>query len=98
MDVVYTARKLPTTLVRGYHYWAVPMVPIIRKNKLVCDIFEYLTLKRAEEIAHIVDPITYPKSTFTGRLIKTVGEAICYGIGKFVKQKDYSVLYNGKSV
>lgn len=98
MDVVYTARELPTTLVRGYHYWAIPMVPVIRKNKLVCDIFEYLTLKRAEEIAHIVDPITYPKSTFTGRLIKTVGEAICYGIGKFVKQKDYSVLYNGKSV
>lgn len=98
MDVVYTARELPDTLVRGYHYWAIPMVPVIRKNKLVCDIFEYLTLKRAEEIAHIVDPITYPKSTFTGRLIKTVGEAVCYGIGKFVKQKDYSVLYNGKSV
>ena len=98
MDVVYTARELPATLVRGYHYWAIPMVPVIRKNKLVCDIFEYLTLKRAEEIAHIVDPITYPKSTFTGRLIKTVGEAVCYGIGKFVKQKDYSVLYNGKSV
>ncbi len=98
MDVVYTARDLPTTIVRGYHYWAIPMVPVIRKNKLVCSIFEYLTIKRAEEIAHIVDPTAYPKSTITGKLIKTVGEAICYGIGKFVKQKDYSVLYNGKSV
>ena len=98
MDVVYTARDLPETLVRGYHYWAIPMVPIIRTNKLVCNIFQYLTVKRAEEIAHIIDPIKYPKSTIAGKIIKNVGELICYGIGIFVKQKDYSVLYNGKSV
>jgi len=98
MDVLYTARDLPDTLVRGYHYWAIPMVPVIRRNKLVCNIFEYLTIKRAEEIAHIVDPINYTKTTITGKIIKNVGEAICYAIGLFVKQKDYTVLYNEKSV
>jgi len=98
MDMYYTKRNLSETTVRGYHYWAIPMVPLIRKNNLVCNISKYLAVKRAEEIAHIIDPVVYPKSTITGKLIKTVGEAICYGIGKFVKQKDYSVLYNGKSV
>ena len=98
MDMYYTKRNLSETTVRGYHYWAIPMVPLIRKNNLVCSISKYLAVKRAEEIAHIIDPVVYPKSTITGKLIKTVGEAICYGIGKFVKQKDYSVLYNGKSV
>ena len=98
MDMYYTKRNLSETTVRGYHYWAIPMVPLIRKNNLVCNISKYLAVKRAEEIAHIIDPVAYPKSTITGKLIKTVGEAICYGIGKFVKQKDYSVLYNGKSV
>jgi len=98
MDVLYTARDLPDTLVRGYHYWAIPMVPVIRRNKLVCNIFEYLTIKRAEEIAHIVDPINHTKTTITGKIIKNVGEAICYAIGLFVKQKDYTVLYNEKSV
>ena len=57
MDVLYTARDLPDTLVRGYHYWAIPMVSVIRRNKLVCNIFEYLTIKRAEEI--IGFPIKY---------------------------------------
>jgi len=98
MDMYYTKRNLSETTVRGYHYWAIPMVPLIRKNNLVCNISKYLAVKRAEEIAHIIDPLCYPKSTITGRLIKTVGEAICYSIGKFVKQKDYSVLYNEKSV
>ena len=98
MDMYYTKRNLSETTVRGYHYWAIPMVPLIRKNNLVCSISKYLAVKRAEEIAHIINPLSYPKSTITGRLIKTVGEAICYGIGKFVKQKDYSVLYNEKSV
>lgn len=98
MDVLYTARNLPKILVRGYHYWAIPMVPILRKNKIVCDIFQYLTLKRAEEIAHIMNPIKYPKTTISGKVIKNVGEVICYAIGLFVKQKDYTVLYNEKSV
>ncbi len=98
MDVLYTARDLPTTLVRGYHYWAIPIVPVIRRNKLVCGVFEYLTVKRAEEIAHIVDPIKYTKTTIAGKIIKNVGEAICYVIGLFVRQKDYTVLYNEKSV
>lgn len=98
MDVLYTARDLPATLVRGYHYWAIPMVPVIRRNKFVCSVFEYLTVKRAEEIAHIVDPIKHTKTTIAGKIIKNVGEAICYAIGIFVKQKDYTVLYNEKSV
>ena len=98
MDVLYTARDLPATLVRGYHYWAIPMVPVIRRNKFVCGVFEYLTVKRAEEIAHIVDPIKHTKTTIAGKIIKNVGEAICYVIGLFVRQKDYTVLYNEKSV
>jgi len=98
MDVLYTARDLPATLVRGYHYWAIPMVPVIRRNKFVCAVFEYLTVKRAEEIAHIVDPIKHTKTTIAGKIIKNVGEAICYVIGLFVRQKDYTVLYNEKSV
>jgi len=98
MDVLYTARDLSKTLVRGYHYWAIPMVPVIRRNKFVCGVFKYLTVKRAEEIAHIVNPEKYTKTTISGKLVKNVGEAICYAIGLFVKQKDYTVLYNEKSV
>jgi len=98
LDVLYTARNLSPTLIRGYHYWAIPTVDLMRKSPALTKFLTYFTIKRAEEIAHIMNPIKYPKSTFTGRFIKTVGEGLCYAIGKVVKQKDYSILYNGKSV
>lgn len=98
LDVLYTARNLSPTLIRGYHYWAIPTVDLMRKSPALTKFLTYFTIKRAEEIAHIMNPVAYPKSTFTGRFIKTVGEGLCYAIGKVVKQKDYSILYNGKSV
>ena len=98
LDVLYTARNLSPTLIRGYHYWAIPTVDLMRKSPALTKFLTYFTIKRAEEIAHIMNPAAYPKSTFTGRFIKTVGEGLCYAIGKVVKQKDYSILYNGKSV
>tara|TARA_R110000787_G_scaffold214061_1_gene323388 strand:- start:321 stop:2747 length:2427 start_codon:yes stop_codon:yes gene_type:complete len=98
LDVLYTAKNLSPTLIRGYHYWAIPTVDLMRKSPALTKFLTYFTIKRAEEIAHIMNPVAYPKSTFTGRFIKTVGEGLCYAIGKVVKQKDYSILYNGKSV
>ena len=45
-----------------------------------------------------MNPEKYTKTTLSGKVIKNVGEVICYAIGMFVKQKDYTVLYNEKSV
>jgi hypothetical protein len=94
MDVVYTAKHLSPITVRGYHYWAVPMVVKMRSSTLLTNVFEYLTIARAKEIAHIVKPQEYKKRSVLGYLIKNVGEAICYSIGLFTDQKDWTVLYN----
>jgi hypothetical protein len=51
---------------------------------------------RAKEIARIVKPESH-KRTLSGFLIKNIGEAICFSIGLFVGQKDWSVLYNGEA-
>ncbi len=61
MDVVYTAKHLSPITVRGYHYWAVPMVVKMRSSTLLTNVFEYLTIARAKEIAHIVKPQEYKK-------------------------------------
>ena len=94
MDVVYTAKHLSPITVRGYHYWAVPMVVKMRSSTLLTNVFEYLTIARAKEIAHIVKPQEYKKRSILGYFIKNVSEAICYSIGLFTDQKDWTVLYN----
>ena len=96
MDVVYTARHLSPTVVKGYHYWAIPTVQKMRNSTALTNFMLYFTLKRAEEIAHIVNPTKYPKTSITGKIIKNVGEALCYGIGLFVNNSDYKVLYKGE--
>ena len=98
MDVVYTAKHLSPITVRGYHYWAVPMVVKMRSSTLLTNVFEYLTIARAKEIAHIVKPKEYKDRSVLGYLIKNVGEAICYSIGLFTDQKDWTVLYNKGAV
>jgi len=94
MDVVYTAKYLSPITVRGYHYWAIPMVVKMKSSTLLTNVFEYLTIARAKEIAHIVKPQEYKKRSVLGYIIKNVGEAICYSIGLFTDQKDWTVLYN----
>ena len=96
MDVMYTARYLSPTVVKGYHYWAIPVVQKMRKSDKLTKFMLYFTMKRAEEIAHIVNPAKYPKSSIAGKIIKNVGEALCYGIGLFVNNSDYKVLYKGE--
>tara|TARA_R110000851_G_scaffold5435_2_gene22546 strand:- start:1278 stop:2630 length:1353 start_codon:yes stop_codon:yes gene_type:complete len=96
MDIVYTAKRLSPITVRGYHHWAVPMVVRMRSSTALSNLFEYLTVARAKEIARIVKPEEH-KRTLSGFLIKNVGEAICFAIGLFVEQKDWSVLYNGET-
>jgi len=96
MDIVYTAKRLSPITVRGYHHWAVPMVVRMRSSTSLSNLFEYLTVARAKEIARIVKPESH-KRTISGFLIKNIGEAICFSIGLFVGQKDWSVLYNGEA-
>jgi hypothetical protein len=96
MDVLYTARHLSPTVVKGYHYWAIPVVRKMRKSDRLTQFMLYFTMKRAEEIAHIVNPAKYPKSSIAGKIIKNVGEALCYGIGLFVNNSDYKALYKGE--
>jgi len=95
MDVMYTARHLSDTTVRGYHYWAIPMVTRMRTSTFLTNVFKYLTVARAKEIAYIVKPEKHKKRSLLGYLIKNIGEAICFSIGLFVVQKDWTVLYKG---
>jgi hypothetical protein len=98
MDVAYTARKLSPITVRGYHFWAIPTVRWMRSSTLLTNIFTYITIARAKEIAHIMYPNKYKKHSITGYLIKNGMESLCYLIGLVVRQKDWTVLYRGEKV
>ena len=70
MDVMYTARYLSPTVVKGYHYWAIPVVQKMRKSDKLTKFMLYFTMKRAEEIAHIVNPANTFSLCFELKLLK----------------------------
>lgn len=90
LDVAYASAFLPTQLIAGYHVWAIPLVPFLRKHKWASNIAEFLAKKR---IAHIKYSLGVGKFTLAGAIIRGIGEPACMLIGKFLKPKDYKSLY-----
>jgi len=93
LDVLHTDAYISPITVRGYHFWAIPLVKKMRNNKAITNFLYPLALLRAKEIAYIMDKKNYPKGSFLGRLIRLLGESVCYLIGIFVATGDYSNLY-----
>ena len=51
-DLEFTAKRLPKQTVRGYQYWAIPYVLLMRRFPLAEKIMYPLAVWRAEELAH----------------------------------------------
>ena len=41
-----------------------------------------------------MDKKNYPKGSILGKIIRLVGEPICYLLGKIVKEQDHNILYD----
>lgn len=61
----------------GYHFWAVPLVRVMRKSKLVTNILKHPVLAWANHISGT-------KENFFGRICVNVGQPICGFIGKLI--------------
>lgn len=90
-DMDFTAKYLSETTVRGYHFWAIPYVKLMRKSPLAESIMYSVAKWRAEELAYQMG--TLPGSNFKGKLVRLVVEPICWLIGCVVTQKDWCTLY-----
>lgn len=92
-DIEFTAKHLSPTTVRGYHYWAIPYVRLMRRSKLAEDIMRPLALARARELAYQMGSLE--SGSLFGKLVRMTLEPVCFLIGVFVEQKEFASLWQG---
>lgn len=93
-DMEYTFNYLSPATVRGYQYWAIPYVKLMRVSPLAEKIMYPLMMARAEELAYKMGVLE--KSNWFGKLVRLVFEPICFTIGLFVGEQDWKSLWNIK--
>lgn len=91
-DLEFTFQNLSEKTIRGYHYWAIPYVRLMRRSRLAERIMYPLAKARAEEVAFQAG--RRETGSWSGKLIRLIGEPICYLIGCMVDQKDYAPLWS----
>jgi hypothetical protein len=94
-DYKFTRDYLSTKHVNGYHVWALWMVKQMRKGKYV-KFWTHVVKHRANEIAYIYGEKDKPD--YLGKLYRKIFEPVCWTLGLFCKETDWSVLYKTKEV
>lgn len=94
-DYKFTRDYLSTKHVNGYHMWALWMVKQMRKGKYV-KFWTHVVKHRANEIAYIYGERKKPD--YLGKLYRKIFEPVCWTLGLFCKETDWSVLYKTKEV
>ena len=95
LDYKFTRDYLTPTHVAGYHVWAVWMVKQMRKGRLV-KLWSHIAGHRANEIAYIYGERDKPD--YLGKLYRKILEPICWTVGTFCKETDWSILYKKKEI
>lgn len=93
-DMEYTFNYLSPATVRGYQYWAIPYVRLMRESPLAEKIMYPLMMARAEELAYKMGVLE--KANWSGKLVRLVFEPICFAIGLFVGEQNWKSLWNIK--
>jgi hypothetical protein len=90
-DLEFTFKHLSPTTVRGYQYWAIPYVKLMRKSKLAEDIIRPLAFARAKELTYQMG--RSPKGSVFGKVVRLVCEPICFSVGLFVGEQNWQALW-----
>ena len=95
-DMAFTQTHISGVTIRGYHYWGIPYVKLMRRSTLAERIMFPLVKWRAEELAYQMGVLSC--SNFKGKLVRIFGESLCWLLGCLVSQKDWRVLSEGQKV
>jgi hypothetical protein len=90
-DLEFTFKRLSPITVRGYQYWAIPYVKLMRKSKLAEDIIRPLAFARARELTYQMG--RSPKGSVFGKAVRLVFEPLCFAIGLFVGEQNWQALW-----
>lgn len=90
MDLEFT-KNISNETINGYHYWAIPYVELMRKHQWAVKLAQPLAQARAEEVAYQLGK--RKNGNFFGKIVRLIGEPICFAIGMFVGEQDWQKLY-----
>ena len=93
-DLTFTHKHLSPTTVRGYQYWGIPYVHLMRKSPLAEKIMYPIAKWRAEELAYQEGVLE--KGNFKGKIVRAILEPICFAIGLFVGEQNWQSLWQTK--
>jgi len=94
-DLEFTFKHLSPTTVRGYQYWAIPYVKLMRKSKLAENIMRPLAMHRAQELSYQMG--RSPKGSLFGKVVRLIGEPICFTVGLFVGEQNWESLWESNN-
>ncbi|CCQ72334.1 hypothetical protein [Magnetospira sp. QH-2] len=83
LDLRFTAKHLSPAHVRGYHFWALPLVRAMRRSPRVTRWVRPFAIARARELAHRMMPHRYPPH-WPGKLVRLIGEPASWLLGQLV--------------
>jgi hypothetical protein len=92
-DLEFTFRYLSPTTVRGYQFWAIPYVRLMRRSPLAERLMYPVAKYRARELAHRMG--RSPRGSLLGKVFRLVFEPACFCIGCFVGEQDWQSLWAG---
>ena len=93
LDYKFTREHLTPQHVAGYHFWAVGVVKKLRKGERV-KFWKHIASHRANEIAYIYGQRDKPD--YLGKIYRRIFEPVCWTVGLFCKETDWSILYEDK--
>ena len=85
----FTVNNFSDTHINGYWYWAVPMVKLMKKNKLVTKFWNHIMFNRTKDIKW---RLKKGKFNLLGRLYSMLIENGSYVVGKLISKKHREVL------
>ena len=85
----FTIDNFSDTHINGYWYWAVPMVKLMKKNKLVTKFWNHVMSNRTKDIKW---RLKKGKFNLLGRLYSLLIENSSYVVGKLIFKKHKEVL------
>ena len=85
----FTIDNFSNTHINGYWYWAVPMVKLMKKNKLITKFWNHIMSNRTKDIKW---RLKKGKFNLLGRLYSMLIENGSYVVGKLISKKHKEVL------
>lgn len=85
-DQVY-GKRVDEATYRGYVLWGKPLAKQIMKKGIVYKIVKPMALAWARQMAFDLSKGKHGKNNKTIKIIKTIGEGICYALGQIFKRR-----------